>query len=166
MFASHAGLFTIAFCSNGLYMNQALDCTAAIVMHLRYPAELTSALIEGYIKQSYWRAYVVQQACSTCHWSHPWCLQSFFSARKPEPPANDGGAVLSPPPNIRQAHPLRFCFYAAWPHLSGPCWQCLLFAISNVSLSSSVAPGLAQHGVIVTFCASHACISARAAPAS
>ena len=28
-------------------------------------------------------------------------LQSFFSAKKPQPSPNDGGAILSPPPSIK-----------------------------------------------------------------
>ena len=40
-------------------------------------------------------------------------MQSFFSARKLEAVANEGGAILSPPPSIKYAHYLLPCMHAA-----------------------------------------------------
>ncbi len=40
-------------------------------------------------------------------------MQSFFSARKPEAVANEGG-IFSPPPSIKYGHYLLPCLHAAY----------------------------------------------------
>ncbi len=56
-------------------------------------------------------------------------MQSFFSARKPEAVANDGGAILSPPPSIKYGHYLLPCLHAAYLKLLASILAVLILAL-------------------------------------
>ncbi len=74
-------------------------------------------------------------------------MQSFFSARKPEAVANEGGAILSPPPSIKYGHYLLPCLHAACLKLAFilamlypgfECWLLHMMAAIQVPLPDSI----------------------------